>query len=59
MPLQAATGLSVMLSLSAVLGLNGGFPSSAGLYRPQLLANAEAYLDELRRAGAVIHECIG
>lgn len=35
-------------------GLNGGSPFSAGLYRPQLLANAEAYLDELRRAGAVI-----
>ncbi|WP_426177672.1 hypothetical protein [Pseudomonas sp. TWRC1-2] len=50
--------MSVVLSLSAVLGLNGGFPSSAGLYRPQLLANAEAYLDELRRAGAVIREDI-
>ncbi|TVT91346.1 MULTISPECIES: hypothetical protein [unclassified Pseudomonas] len=59
MPLQLATGLSVVLSLSAVLGLNSGFPFSAGSYKPQLLANAEAYLDELRRAGAVIHECIG
>lgn len=52
------TGLSVVLSLSAVLGLNGGSPFSAGLYMPELLEDAEAYLDELRRAGAVIHEYI-
>ncbi|WP_242197995.1 MULTISPECIES: hypothetical protein [unclassified Pseudomonas] len=56
--MQLATGLSVVLSLSAAPGLNGSSPFSAGLYRPQLLANAEAYLDELRRAGAVIREDI-
>lgn len=50
------TGLSVVLSLAAVLGLDGGSPARAGLYMPELLGEAKWFMDELRKAGAVIHE---
>lgn len=48
------TGLSVVLSLSTVLGLEGHPPASPGLYFPEQLMDAEWFLNELVRAGATI-----
>lgn len=48
------TGLSVVLLLSAILGLNNNPPVEPGLYLPELLSDPEWFLDELERAGAVI-----
>ncbi|MBE9160213.1 NAD(P)-dependent oxidoreductase [Nodosilinea sp. LEGE 06152] len=49
------TGLSVVLSLVSVLGLNDRAPARPGLYLPELLSDTEWFLNELRRAGATIH----
>lgn len=48
------TGLSAVLSLSAVLGLNGCSPAQPGLYLPELLSEPKWFLDQLRDSGAVI-----
>lgn len=50
------TGLSVVLSLSAVLGLNDRAPAHPGLYLPELLLDAKWFLDQLYSAGATIYE---
>ncbi len=50
------TGLSVVLSLSSVLGLNDRSPARPGLYLPELLSDTQWFLDELRSAGATISE---
>ncbi len=50
------TGLGVVLSLPALLGLNGRSPAAPGLYLPELLADAGWFLDEVRGAGAIVHE---
>ncbi len=50
------TGLSVVLSLASLLGLNDRSPARPGLYLPELLSDAKWFLDELRSAGATIHE---
>ncbi|MBW4581722.1 MAG: hypothetical protein KME42_19295 [Tildeniella nuda ZEHNDER 1965/U140] len=50
------TGLSVVLSLASVLGLNDRSPARPGLYLPELLSDAKWFLDELRSAGAIIYE---
>lgn len=50
------TGLSVVLSLASVLGLNDRSPARPGLYLPELLSDAKWFLDELCSAGATIHE---
>ena len=50
------TGLSVVLSLTSVLGLNDRSPARPGLYLPELLSDPEWFLDELRSAGATIYE---
>ncbi len=50
------TGLSVVLSLASVLGLNDRSPARPGLYLPELLSDARWFLDELRSAGATIYE---
>jgi hypothetical protein len=50
------TGLSVVLSLVSVLGLNDRAPARPGLYLPELLSDTEWFLNELRRAGATIYE---
>ncbi|MBD1919400.1 NAD(P)-dependent oxidoreductase [Phormidium sp. FACHB-77] len=50
------TGLSVVLSLVSVLGLNDRAPARPGLYLPELLSNTEWFLNELRSAGATIYE---
>jgi hypothetical protein len=50
------TGLSVVLSLSSVLGLNDRAPARPGLYLPELLSDSKWFLDELRSAGATIYE---
>jgi hypothetical protein len=50
------TGLSVVLSLASVLGLNDRFPARPGLYLPELLSDTKWFLDELRSAGATIYE---
>lgn len=50
------TGLSVALSLTSVLGLNDHSPVRPGLYLPELLSDAQWFLDELRSAGATICE---
>jgi hypothetical protein len=50
------TGLSVALSLSPLLGLDGRSPARPGLYLPELLSDATWFLGELRNAGAVIYE---
>lgn len=46
------TGLSVVLSLASVLGLNDRSPARPGLYLPELLSDTKWFLDELRSAGA-------
>lgn len=48
------TGLSLVLALSTVLGLEGKPPAPPGLYFPEQLLNADWYLDELVKAGAVV-----
>lgn len=54
------TALSVVLSLSALLGRDDRAPAVPGLYLPELLSDAEWFLDELRGAGAVItHKDLG
>ena len=50
------TGLSVVLSLASVLGLNDRSPAHPGLYLPELLSDTKWFLDELRSAGATIYE---
>lgn len=50
----ALTGLSVVLSLSTVLGLEGRPPAPAGLYFPELLMDTDWFLDELIQAGATV-----
>lgn len=50
------TGLSAVLSLSAVLGLNNSAPATPGLYLPELLSDTPWFLEQLQRAGAAIHE---
>jgi hypothetical protein len=50
------TGLSVVLSLASVLGLNDRAPARPGLYLPELLSDPKWFLDELRSAGATISE---
>ncbi|MCC5655375.1 hypothetical protein LC609_37750 [Nostoc sp. XA013] len=50
------TGLSVVLSLVSVLGLNDRAPARPGLYLPELLSDTEWFLNELRSAGATIYE---
>ncbi|MBC7881187.1 MAG: hypothetical protein H7Y37_07615 [Anaerolineae bacterium] len=50
------TGLSVVLCLASVLGLNGRSPAHPGLYLPELLLESKGFLDELRSAGATINE---
>ena len=50
----ALTGVSVVLALSALLGLDGQAPTPAGLYMPELLWDANTYLAALIRAGAQI-----
>ena len=50
------TGLSVVLSLAAVLGLNNRPPARPGLYLPELLSDTGWFLAELRSAGATIDE---
>lgn len=50
----ALTGLSVVLSLSTVLGLEGRPPASPGLYFPELLMDTDWFLDELVQAGATV-----
>lgn len=50
------TGLSVVLSLASVLGLNDRSPAHPGLYLPELLSDPKWFLDELRSGGAAIYE---
>jgi hypothetical protein len=50
------TGLSIVLSLASVLGLNDRDPARPGLYLPELLSDPKWFLDELRSAGATIDE---
>jgi hypothetical protein len=50
------TGLSVVLSLASVLGLNDRSPARPGLYLPELLSAPKGFLDELLSAGATIYE---
>ncbi len=50
------TGLSVVLCLSSVLGLNDRSPARPGLYLPELLSDTQWFLDELRSVGATIYE---
>lgn len=50
------TGLSVVLSLASVLGLNDRSSASPGLYLPELLSDPKWFLDELHSAGAIIYE---
>jgi hypothetical protein len=50
------TGLSVVLSLASVLGLNDRSPAGPGLYLPELLSDPQWFLDELRSAGAIIYK---
>ncbi|WP_310413916.1 hypothetical protein [Chamaesiphon sp. OTE_8_metabat_110] len=50
------TGLSIVLLLASVLGLNDRVPARPGLYLPELLSDSKWFLDELRSAGATISE---
>lgn len=50
------TGLSIVLSLASVLGLNDRSPVRPGLYLPELLSDPKWFLDELCTAGATIYE---
>jgi hypothetical protein len=50
------TGLSVVLSIASVLGLNDRDPARPGLYLPELLSDPKWFLDELHSAGATIDE---
>jgi hypothetical protein len=50
------TGLSIVLCLVSVLGLNDRDPAIPGLYFPELLSDPKWFLDELRSAGATISE---
>lgn len=56
---SSLTALCVVLSLSAALGLSDGSAAPPGLYLPELLADSEWFLDELRSAGAVIQDRSG
>lgn len=49
------TALGLVLSLERALGLAGGEPLPAGLYMPEQLWEAEWFLQELQREGAVIY----
>lgn len=48
------TGVSVVLTLSTVLGLEGQPPVSPGLYFPEHLIDADWFLNELISAGAKV-----
>lgn len=48
------TGISTVLALSTVLGLEGQSPASPGLYFPEHLMDADWFLNELIRAGATV-----
>lgn len=48
------TGLSVVLALSVVLGLEGHPPVLPGIYFPELFIDAEWFLDEITQAGATV-----
>lgn len=50
------TALSLVLVLSATLGLHERPPAPPGLHLPEMLSDAEWFLGQLRSAGAVIHE---
>lgn len=50
----ALTGLSVALALSTALGLEDRPPAAPGLYFPELLMNAQWFLDQLGHAGATV-----
>jgi hypothetical protein len=50
------TGLSIVLSLASVLGLDDRSPACPGLYLPELLSDPKWFLNELRSAGATISE---
>ncbi|MFD3488485.1 saccharopine dehydrogenase [Streptomyces sp. NPDC058665] len=50
------TGLSVVLALPAVLGLDGRTPAQPGIHLPELLSGTDWFLGQLRDAGATIHE---
>lgn len=50
----ALTGLSVVLSLSTVFGLEGRPPAPVGLYFPELLMDANWFLNELAQAGGSV-----
>ncbi len=49
------TGVSVVLTLSMALGLEGRPAASPGLYFPEQLVDAEWFIDELIRAGATVN----
>lgn len=50
------TGLSVAMLLERMLGLDGQPPTTAGLYFPYQLLNAEAYLQRLEKEGGELRE---
>jgi hypothetical protein len=50
------TGLSIVLCLASVLGLNDRSPAHPGLYLPELLSDPKWFLNELHSAGATISE---
>lgn len=50
------TGLSIVLSLPALLGLDGRDPVPPGLYLPELLSDTGWFLGRLTDAGATITE---
>lgn len=52
----ALTGVSVVLLLAALLGLDGQAPTPPGLYMPESLWQPEAFLKALVEAGAVVTE---
>lgn len=50
----ALTATSLVLTLSRVLGLEGGPPMPPGLYFPEHILNTEYFLDELINEGATV-----
>lgn len=50
------TGLSLALLLAPLLGLDHRSPATPGLYLPELLIDADAFIDELAAAGAKIQD---
>lgn len=53
------TGISVVLVLSKVLGLEGPPPVSPGLYFPEHIIEADWFLNELTQAGASVVRDLG